>query len=123
MVERYLYDPYGKPTVLSATWTSQAATINNNEILFAGYRKDPETQLYMSAIECTTPPSDAGCRGILSCITMEWTFINMSEASPPAMSIPPGLQEVMPLVRLSPVMRNARAWSAGRIKFRAWWLR
>jgi RHS repeat-associated protein len=48
VVERYAYDPYGKVAVLDINWVSQAANVNNNEILFAGYRKDPETQLYLA---------------------------------------------------------------------------
>jgi RHS repeat-associated protein len=46
VVERYVYDPYGKVSVLTGTWTSQAATLYNNELLFGGYRRDPETALY-----------------------------------------------------------------------------
>jgi RHS repeat-associated protein len=46
VVERYVYDPYGKPTVLSGTWTSQSSTLYGNEMLFGGYRLDPESGLY-----------------------------------------------------------------------------
>jgi RHS repeat-associated protein len=46
VTERYAYNPYGAVSVFTSTWTSQASTVNNNEILFAGYRQDPETQLY-----------------------------------------------------------------------------
>jgi RHS repeat-associated protein len=46
VVERYVYDAYGTVTVLNGSWAAQAPTTFNNEILFAGYRKDPETQLY-----------------------------------------------------------------------------
>jgi RHS repeat-associated protein len=46
VVERYVYDAYGTVSVLSGTWAAQAPTVYNNEILFAGYRKDPETQLH-----------------------------------------------------------------------------
>jgi RHS repeat-associated protein len=46
VVERYVYDGYGSVTVLNGSWASQASTVFNNEVLFAGYRKDPETQLH-----------------------------------------------------------------------------
>jgi RHS repeat-associated protein len=46
VVERYTYDAYGSATVLSGAWASQSPTLYHNEILFAGYRKDPESQLY-----------------------------------------------------------------------------
>jgi len=46
VVERYAYDPYGRAYVFTAAWAPQASTIYNNEILFAGYRLNPETGLY-----------------------------------------------------------------------------
>jgi RHS repeat-associated protein len=46
VVERYAYTAYGQQSVFNASWTTQAATVYNNEVLFAGYRLDPETQLY-----------------------------------------------------------------------------
>lgn len=46
VVERYAYDSYGKVSVLSAAWATQSATLFNNEVLFAGYRLNPETGLY-----------------------------------------------------------------------------
>lgn len=46
VVERYVYDPYGKVQVLTGSWTAQSSTIYRNEILYAGYRQDPETALY-----------------------------------------------------------------------------
>jgi RHS repeat-associated protein len=58
VVERYLYDPYGRPTVLNGTKDAAAGTTtdwsgprnaNNtfsNEILFCSYRYDPATGLY-----------------------------------------------------------------------------
>jgi len=54
VVERYIYDPYGKVTVLDGETDSQTdwATDANgesdvdNEILYCGYRYDPETVLY-----------------------------------------------------------------------------
>jgi RHS repeat-associated protein len=48
VAERYVYDAYGKVTILDSSWNSQVSTINKNEILFAGYRQDPETQLYLA---------------------------------------------------------------------------
>jgi len=46
VLERYMYDPYGKPTFLDANWTPIAASTYENEILYCGYRYDPETGLY-----------------------------------------------------------------------------
>jgi len=45
VVERYLYDPYGKVTVLNASWTPISASAFDNEILYCGYRRDSETGL------------------------------------------------------------------------------
>ena len=48
VVERYMYDPYGVVTVLDADWADDDDSLSDwdNEILFAGYRHDPETDLY-----------------------------------------------------------------------------
>jgi len=57
VVERYMYDPYGKPTVLNgpadadpntSDWTPDPDNRSDyeNEILYCGYRHDPETGLY-----------------------------------------------------------------------------
>jgi RHS repeat-associated protein len=47
VVERVLYDAYGKSTLYNAAWSAtQASTLYNNEVLFAGYRFDPESGLY-----------------------------------------------------------------------------
>src|SRR6185436_18297438 len=46
VVERYAYDPYGKASVFTAAWAAQLPTVYNNEVLFGGYRLDPETGLY-----------------------------------------------------------------------------
>jgi len=54
VVERYTYDPYGKPTFHAADWSLQqvaghadgTASAFANEILYCGYRYDPETGLY-----------------------------------------------------------------------------
>ena len=46
VVERYVYDPYGKATCLDLNWANGQATSRvGNEILYCGYRFDPETGL------------------------------------------------------------------------------
>jgi RHS repeat-associated protein len=47
-VERYVYDPYGKPTIYNDDWTATVSWANSeqNEILYCGYRFDPESALY-----------------------------------------------------------------------------
>jgi len=48
VVERYLYDPYGKVTVCDGSWTPREgnASAYSNEVLFTGHRLDPESGLY-----------------------------------------------------------------------------
>jgi len=46
VAERTMYDPYGKPTFLNADWTVRGSSRNDNEILFSGFRYDPETKNY-----------------------------------------------------------------------------
>jgi RHS repeat-associated protein len=48
VVERYLYDPYGKVKVLNPDWSDDENGESDfgNEILYAGYRLDSETGLY-----------------------------------------------------------------------------
>jgi len=49
VAERYTYDPYGKVTFKNAAWadaTNQAKSAYDNEILYCGYRFDPESGLY-----------------------------------------------------------------------------
>ncbi len=48
VVERYVYDPYGKVTIYNEGRTSTVdwEDSKQNEILFCGYRHDPETGLY-----------------------------------------------------------------------------
>jgi len=48
VVERYVYDPYGKPTVYSLDWSSTVSWNDSkkNEILFCGYCWDFETGKY-----------------------------------------------------------------------------
>jgi RHS repeat-associated protein len=49
VAERYTYDPYGKVTFKAADWSdaaSQAKSAYDNEILYCGYRFDPESGLY-----------------------------------------------------------------------------
>jgi RHS repeat-associated protein len=56
VVERYLYDPYGKVTFLKADWSLQeveghadgTASAYANELLFTGHRLDPESGLYIT---------------------------------------------------------------------------
>ncbi|MCG3180926.1 MAG: hypothetical protein BIFFINMI_03291 [Phycisphaerae bacterium] len=46
VVERYVYGPYGRTTIYDGTWTNTRSTSNyHNEILYCGYRFDPETGL------------------------------------------------------------------------------
>ena len=47
-VERYVYDPYGKPTIYNDDWTATVSWANSeqNEILYCGYRFDSESGLY-----------------------------------------------------------------------------
>lgn len=45
-MERYVYDAYGNVAVLNGTWAAQAPTVYNNEILFAGNRREVDTGLY-----------------------------------------------------------------------------
>jgi len=46
--ERYVYDSYGKVTIYNSDWSSTVAWGDSlkNEILYCGYRWDPETGLY-----------------------------------------------------------------------------
>ena len=47
VVERYLYDAYGQVTVCDGSYTAISwASSKRNEILYCGYRYDPETGLY-----------------------------------------------------------------------------
>jgi RHS repeat-associated protein len=47
VLERTMYDPYGKPTFYDANWANPSdSTDYANEVLFAGYRYDSETGLY-----------------------------------------------------------------------------
>ncbi len=48
LVERYLYHPYGRVYVRHPDWTTDADGLSDydNEILYAGYRYDPETAMY-----------------------------------------------------------------------------
>ncbi len=47
IAETCMYDPYGKVTFLNGSWASPTSTsAKANEILYAGYRFDPETGLY-----------------------------------------------------------------------------
>jgi RHS repeat-associated protein len=50
VAERYVYDPYGQPTIYDSTWTNTRTFTGVgsklNEILYCGYRYDTETGLY-----------------------------------------------------------------------------
>jgi len=49
VAERYTYDPYGKVAFKAANWSdaaNQAKSAYDNEILYCGYRFDPESGLY-----------------------------------------------------------------------------
>ena len=47
VVERVLYDPYGKPTFYDGSWANPSSTsAYSNEVLFTGHRLDPESGLY-----------------------------------------------------------------------------
>ena len=46
VAERYVYDPYGKVSFLDGSWGALSASAYDNEILYCGYRFDPETGLY-----------------------------------------------------------------------------
>jgi len=48
VVDRYDYDPYGKVTIYNSDWSATVPWENSrkNEILYCGYRFDPETGLY-----------------------------------------------------------------------------
>jgi hypothetical protein len=48
VVERYLYDPYGKVKVLNPDWSDDENGESDfgNEVLYAGYRLYSETGLY-----------------------------------------------------------------------------
>jgi RHS repeat-associated protein len=47
VVERYMYSPYGQPEIYDGSWTAVSwANSKKNEILYCGYRWDPETGMY-----------------------------------------------------------------------------
>ncbi len=47
VVERVLYDAYGKHALWNAAWSAtQSSTLYNNEVLYAGYRVNQESGLY-----------------------------------------------------------------------------
>jgi RHS repeat-associated protein len=65
VLERYVYDAYGRATVTDASWTARAdgADANTtpgdesafgNELLYAGYRYDPETALVSTTTAVAT---------------------------------------------------------------------
>jgi len=59
VAERYTYDPYGQVTFKAADWSdaaSQAKSAYDNEILYCGYRWDPESGNYIARRRYLTPP-------------------------------------------------------------------
>jgi RHS repeat-associated protein len=59
VAERYTYDPYGQVTFKNADWSdaaSQAKSAYDNEILYCGYRFDPESGNYIVRRRYLTPP-------------------------------------------------------------------
>ncbi len=46
IIERYTYDPYGKVEIFDASWNSRASSSYDNSILFAGYYRDVESDIY-----------------------------------------------------------------------------
>jgi RHS repeat-associated protein len=44
--ERYVYDPYGKVKFLDGSWDAISDSAYDNQILYCGYRFDPESGLY-----------------------------------------------------------------------------
>jgi len=47
VVERVVYDPYGKPTFYDGSWANPSATsAYSNDVLFTGHRLDTETGLF-----------------------------------------------------------------------------
>ena len=44
--ERYTYDAYGQVHISDGSWTTRSSSSYDNQILFGGYRYDPETGLY-----------------------------------------------------------------------------
>ncbi len=48
VVERYLYEAYGKVSVFNASWAAQSPATFSNEVLYGGYRLNSETGLYLS---------------------------------------------------------------------------
>jgi RHS repeat-associated protein len=46
VAERYVYDPYGKVSFLDGSWGAISASAYDNQVLYCGYRFDPESGLY-----------------------------------------------------------------------------
>ena len=46
VLERYVYDPYGRVTVMDGAWTARSGSLYESTVLFAGYWRDSETGLY-----------------------------------------------------------------------------
>jgi len=58
VIERYVYDPYGKRTIYDDDWSDEISWANSkkNEILFTGHRLDDESGLYSVRHRYYDPP-------------------------------------------------------------------
>jgi RHS repeat-associated protein len=56
VAERYVYDPYGKVSFLDGSWGAISASAYDNDILYCGYRFDPESGNYQVRNRYLTPP-------------------------------------------------------------------
>ena len=46
VTERYLYDPYGQVDIRTPAWAQRQSSVYANEILYCGYRYDPDANMY-----------------------------------------------------------------------------
>jgi RHS repeat-associated protein len=68
VIERYVYDPYGKRTIYDDDWSDEITWANSkkNEILYTGHRLNPESGLYYAGARYYDP--------VLGCwISWDWT--------------------------------------------------
>jgi RHS repeat-associated protein len=56
VVERYAYDPYGKVHIFDSNWNSRVSSSFGQEVLFGGYRRDPETGICLARYRNYHPP-------------------------------------------------------------------
>jgi len=114
VVERYMYDPYGKATVCEEDWTPREdnASAVANDVLYGGYRWDFETGLYqvrsrpyqptlgkwmqrdpsgygnMMSLYEYTDSSPLGHLDPLGLLTVEATFEGLKISYPPMEMVP-----------------------------------